>query len=243
MNRGVIYFAQGKKFFEELAISSKTFVQKNPGIPVILLTPDINVPRLKHVSDIIRVEDLGNPFKTKAKAIAASPFQYSLFLDTDTLIKKSVCELFDFLLNYDLAIANRVLCEWGKQTKFIDYVDETSFNTGVFAFRKNELMEIFLDKWVKEVLKEDASRMRSGHFCDQYHFNKIIFDENFATQLGLKIVTLPNKKYNARPHMFKQLKADGQFEEIKIFHAHFETSLSQKLNVVLNKAKAKFAMK
>lgn len=242
MNRGVIYYAQGKKFLDEFAVAVKTFKRFNPTIPVVLFTPD-DVRVDPKIARVIQAEDFGNPFKNKVNAITQSPFEYTLYLDTDTLIRSSLYEVFDFLLNYDMAIANRVLCEWGKKTIFRDYVDAGCYNTGVFAFKKSAAVELFFDKWRNAVMRRDNTQMWSGHFGDQHFFNELVFNQRYADEIGLHIVALPNKKYNARPHMFNQLKADCQFNEIKIFHAHFETGLTQKINVLLNKAKMKFGIR
>jgi hypothetical protein len=136
-----------------------------------------------------------------------------------------------------MAIANRVLCEWGKKTVFLHYVDAGCYNTGVFAFRRSAAVGLFFEKWRNVVMAQDNTQMWSGHFGDQHFFNQLVFDQQYATAIGLQIVTLPNKKYNARPHMFNQLKQDKQFQEIKIFHAHFDTSFKQKIKTFLYKLK------
>ncbi|KIC92278.1 hypothetical protein [Flavihumibacter sp. ZG627] len=239
ITRGVLYFAQGKRFIDEAIFSARTFRRHHKNVPIVLITPD-NIRKPSQFDDIIIIPDLGNPFKTKVSSLTRSPFDHTLFLDSDTIIKESVYELFDFLLNYDLVIANRVLCEWNEAyTRFIDYVDPDCYNTGVFAFSKSPIMTAFINEWIKRVLEEDSSRMRSGYFCDQHHFNELLFKDQFGKKIGLKLVEVPNKKYNARPHLLPQLKIDKEFDEIKILHHHFETNPIKRLRGFAGRIKAR----
>ena len=218
--RGVVYFCQGNLFYREAVISAKSFIKYHPGIPVVLITPDV-ILKKGPFSTIIKIPDLGNPFKTKVNALANSPFDFTLYLDSDTIVCSPVFELFDFLLTYDIAVANRVKCIWGSETIFVDYIDRHAYNTGVLAYSNSEVNKIFFKKWVDIVMCEDSTIMKSGYLCDQHYFNELIFKNNLLEKLNIKLVEIPNKKYNARPHLVKQLKMDKQYCEIKIQHWHF----------------------
>ena len=110
--------------------------------------------------------------------------------------------------------------QMGEKTIFLDYNDLTHFNTGVIIYKKNERTLKFFNKWEEIAFKQKDEKMWSGHFGDQHYFNKLIFDLKFNEKVGLEFLNLPNKIYNARPHMWRQLKEDNIWDNVKIFHAH-----------------------
>jgi len=238
MQRGVIYFAKGEKYLKECVVSAKSFKKYHPNINLCLFTPDTKFAH-KVFNSIIHIDEQDSPFKTKVDALSKTPFEFTLFLDTDTVVKNSCYELFDFLLSYDMGVANRVKCDWGRETKFISYIDSESYNTGVVLYRMNNKIKKFFTIWKDQLFRQDAKTIVAGVFCDQYYFNKLIFQDQACKELQIKIVELPNKKYNARPHLLRQLKLDDELNEIKILHMHLDNSLKGKLNTLKTKLKHK----
>ena len=219
--KGVIYIVAGDiKFYRECLYSAKTMKKNNPNIPITVFTNYSNFKKGRYIDNVVIMKEDINPHKLKIKAIKNSPYKRTLFIDTDTKITKPIHELFDFLDFYDLGIANRNLCKWGKQTVFIDYNDTHHFNTGVIVYKKNEITSSFFNKWGKIAFIQEDELMYSGHYGDQHYFNELIFEMEYHKNIGLKLLNLPNKIYNARPHMWKQLKDDKIWENVKIFHAH-----------------------
>ena len=59
-----------------------------------------------------------------------------------------------------------------------------------------------------------------GKSDDQDFFNKVIVEEGNTKQFGLKLLILPNTVYNARPWIWKKMKAEKIRGRMKIVHAH-----------------------
>ena len=219
--KGVIYIVAGDiKFYKECLYSAKTMKRNNPKLHITVFTNYKTLKKNRFIDNVVFIKDNINPHKLKIKAIKNSPYKRTLFIDTDTQITQPINELFDFLDFYDLGIANRNHCNWGKQTVFIDYNDPKHFNTGVIIYKKNKITSRFFNKWEEIAFKQKDEMMYSGHYGDQHYFNQLIFNIEYHKEIALKFLNLPNKIYNARPHMWKQLKDDKIWNNVKIFHAH-----------------------
>lgn len=240
MKRGVLYFASGEKYLKECIRSVKSFKKLHKNIPVCLITSDKDF-KSRYFDIISTIEDLDSPFKTKVFALSKSPFEYTLFVDTDITFLQPVYELFDFLYTYDIGIANRVKCKWTTTPTFIDYIDPLNYNTGVVLYRRNGKVDQFFEVWKELVFKQDASKITAGVFCDQHYFNHMVFEKKIQSSLNLKIVEIPNKKYNARPFLLRQLKLDNQYHEIKILHMHIDHTFKGRLKDIKTKIKQKYA--
>ena len=117
--KGVIYIVSGDiKFYKECLYSAKTLKKHNPKIPITVFTDKTTFKKSKDINNIVILSENINPHKLKIKAIQESPYEKTLFIDTDTQIVNSIMELFDFLDFYDLGIANRNKCKWGKKLFF-----------------------------------------------------------------------------------------------------------------------------
>lgn len=129
------------------------------------------------------------------ESILRSPYKSTLYLDTDTLILKPIDELFDFLRFYDIGIPHRPKCHWGSETVFIDYDDHEHYNTGVILFNNSDSTKEFFRHWKDLVHEQKDDQMWSGHFGDQHYFNELIFNRAGITRTGVKLLLIPNTKY------------------------------------------------
>lgn len=219
--KGIIYTAGGmQKYVDEAIYSAKTLKKHNPKLGVTLFTTIKNV-KSKYFDNIIYQEPIKHPQKYKVENMLKSPYDFTLFLDSDTEVKDNIEELFDFLLVYDLGVTNRVLCRWfdpPKPTEFIDYIDYNCYNGGFLLFKKNNKTKTFVDAWTEKMKSKDDT-ITGKPIGDQPPLNELFFDEKLPEKIGLKYVILPNKIYNARPWLWKQAKTDGDYKNIKIFHA------------------------
>lgn len=216
--KGVIYTAGGmQKYIDEAIYSAKTLKKHNPRLGTTLFTTTKNV-KSKYFENIIYQKPIKHPQKYKVENMLKSPYDFTLFLDSDTEVKGNIEELFDFLLVYDMGVTNRVMCKWSANPTFIDYIDPKCYNGGFLLFKKNEKVEIFVNSWIEKMKSKDDT-ITGKPIGDQYPFNELFFEENLAEKIGLKYIILPNKIYNARPWLWKQAKEDGDFKNIKIFHS------------------------
>jgi len=223
MNKGIIYIVVGERRFLEECIFSVTSLKKFcPDIPVTLFTDKTDV-KSTYFDDIKLIQNDINPFKNKVKYMYPSPYEYTLFLDSDTEIRKPIYELFELLDNHDLALAHCIHLDRSRfPTRVIGYADpnpDNTYNTGVILYKKSDQLEKFFAKWLEQVMSQDGSTMRAGNKSDQYYFNKIVQDK-YHLDCGIKLISFSNKIYNARGPMIRQLQQNGEIDQVKILHCH-----------------------
>lgn len=219
MHRGVIYLStKSPVHASECLHSVKTLKKYNPNLPVTLFTDD------EHANDeifdnIILIRDKIHPLKTKVNYLLHSPYDATLYLDTDTEITGDISGLFDLLEDHDFAIGRAVKVDFSqKPPKFEAFHHKENFNTGVFLFKKTPATELFIKEWKTLVDQQDEETMRPGYFCDQYCFNQVIKDTSRqSTDLALTI--FDNRVYNATKWIYEQL-GNREKKEVKIKHWH-----------------------
>ncbi|TRZ44987.1 hypothetical protein [Robertkochia solimangrovi] len=219
-NKGVIYTASGKKYVKEAIHSAKSIKKYNKDLKVTLFTCDQDV-KSKYFDNVIVQPNNKHPQKYKIENMVNSPYDHTLYIDSDTEITASIAELFDFLLIYDMGLTNRVYCNFDNPKKiiFIDYIDKECYNGGFLLFNKTKETTEFLSQWSKIMNRNKDDEIRPGSPTgDQIPLNNLIFKENLLESLGIKYVILPNKIYNARPWCWKPMKEAGEFQNIKILH-------------------------
>src|SRR5215216_6245967 len=104
MNVGIVYVATGKKYIEEATLSASSVKRWMPGVPITVFTDQSSAGSC--FDTVVPVTSCGDGFKDKVLFMAQSPYDRTLFLDTDTYLCGSVQELFDLLGHFDLAMAH-----------------------------------------------------------------------------------------------------------------------------------------
>ncbi|NER86020.1 MULTISPECIES: FkbM family methyltransferase [unclassified Moorena] len=213
---GVIYLAIGEKFKREFLNAYKFFKKSNPTIPISLFT-DCAIGELDGCT-VYPLKRNKNPHKLKADILKMSPYEKTLFMDTDTLVIGDISDIFVFLDDCYLCIAKEPNVDYSKQPyKFIGYKSHKHINTGVFALKKCQFITKMIDGWITLMSEQDDSDMRAGHFGDQYYFNQLL-QSGFFEQEGGKVKVIDNNIYNVRPQALPHLIKDGLFNQAKIIH-------------------------
>ncbi len=223
MNQGVIYLGIGPtQYIDECRFSAASLKKHCPNIPIALFTDNLNIETKDFDFDrIIILQDLIHFLRMKVKILLDSPYHYTLFLDSDTQIVQPIDEMFEWLDEYDLGLANAPSMDWkSKPYRFIDYKQKDTYNTGVILYKKSENMEIFLKKWLEETMEIDEKKISIQGENEQILLNQLI-KRNYHLACGLKLKVFDNKIYNARPHIIRQLRKDGEMDSVKIIHAHY----------------------
>jgi len=221
MNRGVIYLATGKKIYlDECAFSAASLKKHCPDIPITLYTDNSDVKNSCFDEVVIIKNDL-HPMQNKVKYLPMSPYKHTLYLDCDTQILKPIYEMFEWLNECDLGVANTPHRELKGQRKLIDYEKPDRYNTGVLLYKKSGKTEVFFSEWLKSITSEDKEAKRLfGRYGDQYYFNKLT-GEDYHKKCEIELKVFPNKIYNVRQIILKQLKKEGKTANIKIVHRHY----------------------
>ena len=218
---GIIICAGGKSMYiDEARFAARSVRSHMPHLPIALFTDQV-IRKGREFDYVFQSNDYDHPQKLKMHGMLNSPFERTLYLDSDTLTKGDFSELFQFLDFYDIGVTHRVKCQWPPNATpvFLDYVDRDCIQGGFLLFKKSAAARAFIQDWADEFFQTPSHLIRPGtEFGDQIVMNRVwkkhIQNPNF------KALLIPNKIYNARPWMWNQLKEDGIWSQTKILHAH-----------------------
>ena len=133
--------------------------------------------------------------------MSRSPFEQTLYLDTDIYMGSNVSELFELLNKFDLGLAYNHNREAYNPPEVPDSFPE--YNTGVIVYRNDENFRRFTETW-EENHDEILSKAKTH---DQPSFRKTLFDSD------LRIATL-TPEYNC------MVRYPGHVRnEVKIAHS------------------------
>lgn len=190
--RGVIYVYWGEKVKKELARSVESLIRHHPDIPYKLF----QLPE-------------GSTLLDKSKMLAMSPYDTTLFLDTDTVVMDNLDFGFEMAEKHGLCCCINE-CPWARRYADIGG-DQVEYNTGVLFFTK-QATPVF-EKWAACASEMDSSIVfvRQGKKLIMPHNDQAGFSEAIA-QSGFNPYVLP-MNWNLRPQWHTTF-----FGPIKIWH-------------------------
>lgn len=212
---GIMYSSFGEKYLAEAARAARSSVRHNdvphlifaagevrdtpPGVTVVSFEPISSAPFLDRIANMRR-----------------SPFERTLYLDTDTFVVDEMVGVFELLDNYDLALAQAPAYRGLDDPEVPAAFPE--FNCGVVAWRSSERVAAFLRSWeetyrawlVEDVLPglDGGKHPTRSEIGDQPAFRRC------AWQHGMKVATLP-PEYNLRLG-FRTTVVD----RVRLLHGH-----------------------
>ncbi len=141
MTDGILYKATGQKYVDEAINSAKSVNKNTPELDTALVTDnDIDSDVFDHV---IINSGLRKDVSSSILSPSDSPFDRTLYLDTDTHVFADISDLFAVLDDYDLAVTisgdRRPLP--GKPEPYRE------FNTGVILYKCSKKANNFLSLW------------------------------------------------------------------------------------------------
>lgn len=147
--RGLVYLAVGEEFVQEAKISATQAKSVMPDVPVTLLS-DIEADH-ESFDDVIRIENPRRDGGDRVFNADKTPYDKTIFLDTDVYIAEPIDEIFEMLDSYDVAAC---INDYDFSSERIDMTEINElpecfpeYNGGVIAFRRNDRTEDFLSKW------------------------------------------------------------------------------------------------
>jgi len=187
---GVIYCASGKKFLREANISARSVKENLEGIKTAIFTDGMYKNLLdENLFDyVIFREKQASPKMGKITCLAESPFEKTLFLDTDTEVLEPVWELFELLDKFDLALTH---APFRASTLSIANGLESfpECNSGVFTYKKSSAVLNFFNEWSniykeyydKNITKKDQPSLRKALYSSSIRFYIIPPEYNLRT--------------------------------------------------------------
>ena len=152
MSTGVVYVATGNKYINEACFSASTLKNYMPSIHTTLFTTD---KKYTHpvFDEVVVIQSSHNGYLDKIIGISKSPYEYTLFLDTDTYICSNFSELFTLLEKYDIGAVHAELRagknELGESYNYQDLRDNNGnflypmYNSGVILYKKSNKVDNF----------------------------------------------------------------------------------------------------
>lgn len=203
MSLGVIYIATGKKYIDEACQSASSLKDKNPNISITIFSSEkVEQP---YFEQVVIVKNPQYNYKDKVLHMNQSPYERTLFLDTDTYICSDISELFTLLEKFDIAAAhtrtlNPIEVE-GVPKSF------SGMNTGVILFKKTPQIRILFSNWL--MLHEQNMQEKGENAPDSSAFREALYKSE------LRIATL-TPEYNCRFRF-----STGVCEVVKILHGRY----------------------
>ncbi len=217
--RGIVYIATGRMYVAAAARSALAVRRHCPGLPVVLFT-DLGRQRTECATDLEpfdAVHDIVSPHRrSKLDYLPLTPFERTLYIDSDVRPRADVSDIFELLAAFDLALAHahaRNRGDTNVRWRIELPAAFPQFNGGVIAYRRTEAVLAFLREW-----------------RDSYHSNDFGKDQVTLRELlwlsGLRIATLP-PEYNVRylKYLWVWRRDEAQ---AKMLHLHSYHSLMRR---------------
>jgi hypothetical protein len=219
MTCGVLYIATGEKYIKEASNSAESVNNQMPDIDTAIATSDIE----QDLSTFDQVIELEKADRTSIDGRQwlinstigpnLSPFDRTLYLDSDTRVCTDISEVFDMLNDFDLVMARTP----GRthESSSIPEVPEMwdLYNCGVIGYRNSLETKEFLKRW-REVYRDLLEKQ--DHPEDQPAFLKALYHSE-----NLQWFTLP-RRYNVRFPRRGALNG-----EVKIIHGRHRKDLKE----------------
>ena len=145
--QGLLYVAKGEKYIQEAAKSARSAKEAMNDISITIIA-DKETDHTVFDNLIVRKELVGDPSEASLY-FDESPYDKTIYLDTDTHILDDIKEIFDILDNFDIAAAHSP----GRYTKanpeyYFEEIPEPlpDFNRGVVGYKKSTEVDDFLEK-------------------------------------------------------------------------------------------------
>jgi len=226
MNKGVLYIAFGDNFLKEMLYSAESVKRNSPDMHITVFSDrevdsdfidDCRLIEVKHI-------------RAKVDYIQYSPYDQTIFLDTDTVVDHDISEMFGILEKYDFAICHDLARKRENVSKLIPEYAEIPYafseiNPGVMVFNMNERVSKFFSGWRELFYK---------------HFDKWPYEQpTFRTALWQSDVSLyilpPEYNIRSRTNREKQRKFHHEYGEDhlkpRIYHMHADNINQNKYDV------------
>lgn len=200
---GVLYIASGDPIYCRAALRSAESVRRHsPHLGIHLFSDAAGVEMAERESDRLGITALTieNPHRrSKVDYLKNSPFERTLYLDSDTIACSPLDEVFHVLDRFDVALAHAHQRNQRRTTRRWTVDIPTAFpqfNGGVIAYRRNPAVEEFLNQWSRFYHSE-------GFRKDQVTLRELLWKSE------LRIATLP-PEFNIRYEKYLRIWDTGE---------------------------------
>lgn len=196
---GVLYISTGQKYVSEVFDSVRT-LKRETDIDCTLITDKPVEHNL--IDDIILRENPDDRPDNAYKLynISETPYEKTIYLDSDTYVRNDISELFSILDSFDLSMTQAPVRNTDRLPDLPQWFPE--YNCGVMLFNDNDTTSEFFEQWRTNYELLDFQQ-------DQPSFRKTLFES------GIDYFTML-REYNVR---FWPGYVD---EDVRIVHTHLD---------------------
>ena len=173
-DEGFLLIATGKDYIEEAVTTAKS-IQRHSEKPVALVS-DRSV-NAECFNEVIVDENPTHSLFDKPRNMGKTPFDKTIFVDTDVYVTSPVPELFKVLEKVDIATTidpNEYGGRLAKDSHFDDIPESVPiFQTGVICYSSTASVERLFDTWV-DIHQEKVETL----LTDQSSFRLALYQEN-----------------------------------------------------------------
>lgn len=211
LENGILYIATGEQYVNEAIKSARSLDANTKGYPTKLIA---NRDPHEDVFDNVQIVEPREGFADKIRFLQETPYERTLFLDSDTYVCGPIHDLFELIEQYELAAAHARGRRPVRMEEIPDCFPE--FNTGVLVYRSSSNVDNILSQWLAEYNKIE----RQSSLNDQPAFRRTLYGAD------VNMATLP-PEYNCRTVWPGY--ADGP---VKIIHGRHDNleAIADKLN-------------
>lgn len=222
--KGYLYIAYGEAFTKEALLSIES-LRRFTDIPIALYTdqPQEMFEGNKNIDVLANIK--ANHLRAKVDYMDQSPFENTVFLDTDTVIVRNCDDLFDLLGRFDIGIVNDYA---RKRKKYADVVPEygeipyafSEGNSGVIAFNSSPATKEFLSLWKQYFYK--YFQVTNG--WDQVSFRIALWKSNVRIHHMPFEYNVRSKENREKQKRFKHEFGEDHMES-RIIHIHYDSEI------------------
>lgn len=190
-NCGLLYIAQGRRYLAELLQSARSAKQCMPNLQIAVMTNESDAARKMELFDLILpLDDTPFSWQKRIRALQQSPFERTLFIDTDTYVCGDLEDMFRLLDRFEIGVSHAVI----KHSPILN--DQKSLYTmpdvpetfpeiccGLLLYKRCEPIFRLFDRWLIEY--EAQLRESKLPYHDQPSFGKV------AYMSDAKIIIIP----------------------------------------------------
>jgi hypothetical protein len=220
MRQGIIYIAFGQPYLSEMRLSILSVRRFHPEIPITIFADNpVDVDSVDEFHHIAPTH-----LRPKIDFLAHTPYDQTLFLDTDTIIDSPIDDVFQIFPKFDLGLCHDLA---RKRKNYSEIIPEYAripyafpeLNTGVIAFRKNDTTIALLNHW-KKLFYKYYSRVP----WDQPSFRVA------AWESSARLHTFPveyniRSKANRKKQKIMHDRFGAEHLKPKIFHMHADPKI------------------
>lgn len=170
MDKGIVYIGTDEDFITKAKFAAQ-ITKKVMDLPITLIA---DRPVETDIFDSVIIDNSPTQsFSDKPRNLLDSPYDRTLYLDSDVYLLEDISEIFDLLDEFDVVAAVDPN-EWElRYEKTVDYGDIPDsfpvYQTGVLAFRSSDNGNSLLNRWKDIHMSEGIDRDQASFRIAMYH--------------------------------------------------------------------------